>query len=147
MTTTFVTVKEHLAECFSQQRYDGSYHGADGFRTPESEEASESFRRVSFDKIQWSQVHGDFKDPAKRVLFTPYPHWAELYDCCRLIVKANIDLNKSWSELTGQDHGGRDDSHAEETQHGCTKVVASDPEETTRRRLSGVPLTPLVVSH
>ncbi|MGD1025378.1 MAG: hypothetical protein ABR880_21555 [Candidatus Sulfotelmatobacter sp.] len=100
MTTTFVTVKEHLAECFSQQRYDGSYHGADGFRTPESEEASESFRRVSFDKIQWSQVHGDFKDPAKRVLFTPYPHWAELYDCCRLIVKANIDLNKSWSELT-----------------------------------------------
>ncbi|HWO35666.1 MAG TPA: hypothetical protein VNO32_43290 [Candidatus Acidoferrum sp.] len=100
MTTAYITVKEHLGDCFKQQRYDGGYHDSTGFRTPESEEASESFRRISVGKIQWPQVHGDFKDAAKRAMFDPYPNWAELYECCRLVVKANIELNKNWNELT-----------------------------------------------
>lgn len=95
-----ITVKEHLGECFKQARYDGSYHDSTGFRTASSEEAAESFSRISCGKIQWCQAHGDLKDAAKRVLFTPYPHWAELYEACRLIVQANIDLNKMWDEAT-----------------------------------------------
>lgn len=98
--TSYMTVKEQLGECFKQARYDGSYHDSTGFRTPASDEAAASFSRISFGKIQWPQAHGDLKDAAKRVLFTPYPNWAELYECCKLVVKANIDLNKSWDEQT-----------------------------------------------
>ena len=99
MTTLgHVTVKEHLGDCFKQQRYDGSYHDATGFRSPASDEAAESFSRISFGRIAWSQAHGDFKDAAKRVLFEPYPSWAELYESCRLVVREHIALNNSWNE-------------------------------------------------
>jgi hypothetical protein len=99
-TTAYVTVKEHFDGYFTQARYDGSYHSTDGFRTPESDEASASFYRLSAERIQWCQVHGDLKDAAKRALFEPYAHWPELYESCRLVVKATIELNKVWNEMT-----------------------------------------------
>ena len=102
MKTDYVTVEEHLGECFKQEHYDGSYHDSTGFGTPASDEASESFRRISYGRVAWPQAHGDFKDAAKRVLFEPYPNWTELYECSRLVVKATIDLDAdaAWNELT-----------------------------------------------
>ncbi|MFZ3276613.1 MAG: hypothetical protein WA182_06880 [Candidatus Sulfotelmatobacter sp.] len=100
MTTAYVYMNEHLAGCFKQERYDGSYHDATGFPTPEAEEAAASFRRLSADRIQWCQVHGDLKNAAKRVLFQPYRHWPELYESCRLVVKATLEMRptQDWNE-------------------------------------------------
>ena len=90
------TVKEWFAGSFTQPHYDGSYHDARGFRTAASEEASHSFAALTDSHIIWSQVHGNFKDATKRALFTPYPHWPELYDACQRVVRAHSELGTEW---------------------------------------------------
>lgn len=81
------TIKEQFRDYFTQARYDGSY-GTDA-----SVEARQSFSELTGGSIVWSQVHGDFKDVVKRGLFTPYPHWTELYDCVRIVLVQHAALN------------------------------------------------------
>jgi hypothetical protein len=88
-------VSEHMAGCFTLERYDGSYHDSNGFHTPASEEAQRSFYRLT-GCANWCQVHGDLKDATKRAIFDPYPHWPELYDSCKRVIKAHSDLKTEW---------------------------------------------------
>jgi len=81
------TVKEQFAEVFTEPDYDGSYH------TPLAESVRESFIELTGGCIVWTQVHGDFKNVVKRGLFEPYPHWAELYRCCRTVIEGHAALN------------------------------------------------------
>jgi hypothetical protein len=96
MKTETITVKEKFNGLFTQQRYDGSYHDATGFRTAASEEASRSFFALTDGAVVWTQVHGDFKDAAKRAMFAPYAHWPELYDALRSVIRAHGDLGTEW---------------------------------------------------
>ena len=84
---------EQFAHIFRYPTYDGSYHGANGFRTPASEEACGSFFELTHGNVVWSQVHGDFKSVVARGLFQPYEHWPELYECCRKIIEGHAALN------------------------------------------------------
>jgi hypothetical protein len=90
------TIKEQFEGLFTQERYDGSYHGADGFRTAASEEASSSFGALTGGRMQWCQVHGDVKNVVSRANFEPYPHWPELYDCCKRVLRAQTDLRRQF---------------------------------------------------
>jgi hypothetical protein len=84
-------VKEHFAGLFTGPDYDGSYHHDEW---PQNDrEARESFGVLTNGIVQWCQIHGDFKNAVKRADFEPYPYWAELYGCCRDILKAYADLN------------------------------------------------------
>jgi hypothetical protein len=89
-------VKDKMVGCFTQERYDGTYHDASGFRTEASEEAAHSFHEITAGLTNWCQVHGDVKDATKRALFDPYPHWPELYDSCKRVIKAHSDLKTEW---------------------------------------------------
>jgi hypothetical protein len=80
------TVAEQFSKVFQEPEYDGSYH------TPLAEAAHDSFCLLSNYRIQWPQVHGDFKNVVKRGLFTQYPHWRELYSCCRTILSGHAAL-------------------------------------------------------
>ena len=83
-----LTVKEHFADVFTAPAYDGSYH------TPIADYAEASFQKLTGDVyLNWCQVHGDFKNVVQRADFEPYPYWPELYDCCRRVLKAHVDLN------------------------------------------------------
>jgi hypothetical protein len=78
------TIAEEFAGCFQE-----SYNGAQEDRI-----GREDFMRVTDSRISWSQVHGDFKDLAKRGLFAPYEHWRELHECCGIAVRVAISLDK-----------------------------------------------------
>jgi hypothetical protein len=95
-TATHVTVKQKFNGLFTQEHYDGSYHDARGYRTEASEEACASFVALTDGAIIWTQVHGHLKDPVKRAMFTPYPHWTELYDAVRAVIRAHSDLGRDW---------------------------------------------------
>jgi hypothetical protein len=81
------TIKAQFRECFTQERYDGSY-GTDA-----SAEARQSFSELTGGSIVWSQVHGDFKNVTARCMFQPYQHWTELYDCVRVVLVQHAALN------------------------------------------------------
>jgi hypothetical protein len=70
--------------------YDGSYH------TPQADRARHDFDRLTDNRLLWTQVHGDFKDAAKRALFVPYPHWPELYQCCKDAVREHTALETQY---------------------------------------------------
>ena len=90
-----MSVKKQFEGCFEMTNYNGT-HG-----TPESHVARQDFSRLTNGAIMWAQVHGDFKDAAKRVLFTPYPHWSELYQSCRAVFKAHCDVDTQyWGPAT-----------------------------------------------
>jgi hypothetical protein len=91
------TVKEQFAGTFTADHYDGSYHDESGFRTAASDEASSSFSELTGGLLQWSQVHGNVKDVVRRAMFEPYPHWSELYDCCKRVIKEHVALNREFS--------------------------------------------------
>lgn len=82
----YTTVKEQFAEAFTAPEYDGSYG------TTQADDARRSFSELTDGRIMWTQVHGDFKNVVKRGLFTPYPHWSELYDCCRTVLGGHAAL-------------------------------------------------------
>jgi hypothetical protein len=84
------TVAEHFRGYFSSN-YDGSY------QTPQSDHARHDFDRLTNFRLIWSQVHGNFKDAAKRALFKPYRHWPELYECCRDAIREHAALETLYS--------------------------------------------------
>jgi hypothetical protein len=92
----YTTIKEQFAGTFTADRYDASYHDANGFRSTASEEASHSFSKLTAGRVNWSQVHGDFKNVVKRGLFEPYPHWPELYACCKAVLRGYADLHRQF---------------------------------------------------
>jgi|GEM_PF-5063318 len=90
-----MSVKQEFQSYFALTNYDGSYG------TEESHVARRDFSQLTNGAIMWSQVHGDFKDAAKRVLFTPYSHWPELYQSCRAVLKAHIAVDTQyWGPAT-----------------------------------------------
>jgi len=91
MNDEHVTIAEHFRGYFTEPTYDGSYG------TELAIPVSDSFERLTGSVyLNWSQVHGDFKSVVKRGLFDPYPHWAELYDCARRVIKGSSDLGHSF---------------------------------------------------
>jgi hypothetical protein len=85
----YKTVEEHFRGYFSST-YDGSYH------TPQSDRARLDFGQLTNLELDWAQVHGNFKDAAKRALFKPYEHWPELYECCRDAIREHSALETSY---------------------------------------------------
>jgi hypothetical protein len=81
------TVREHFREYFIEPTYDGCYNN------PASDIARQSFSELTNGLIMWAQVHGDHKDIIKRAEFRQYPHWSELYDCVRSVLKCHADLD------------------------------------------------------
>ena len=55
----YETVADHFHGYFGGN-YDGSYH------TPQADAARRDFDRLTDNCLMWTQVHGDFKDAAKR---------------------------------------------------------------------------------
>ncbi|MBZ5534001.1 MAG: hypothetical protein LAO20_21430 [Acidobacteriia bacterium] len=84
------TVEEHFRGYFTGD-YDGSY------QTPQADRARHDFDRLTGFRLIWAQVHGNLKDAAKRALFKPYPHWPELYECCRDAIREHIALETEHS--------------------------------------------------
>ena len=78
-----------LSEMF-KGHFENSYDGQQG-----DERARAEFMQLSNFHISWTQVHGDFKDLAKRVTFVPYPDWPQLYECCGLAIRAAIAEDKT----------------------------------------------------
>lgn len=83
---SFKTITEQFADRFIEASYDGSYGNE------RADAARRSFDRLTDSKLNWSQVHGDFKDAAKRALFEPYEHWPELYRACRDVLRQHQAL-------------------------------------------------------
>jgi hypothetical protein len=80
--------------------FEGSYDGS--YDTPEAEQPRADFIRLTNYQLMWAQVHGNFKDAAKRETFQPYPHWRELHDCCGRIVRQYAKDRAYWhGEITG----------------------------------------------
>jgi hypothetical protein len=79
-------IRDQFCECFTQSSYDGSY-GTDA-----AIEARQSFSELTAESVIWSQVHGDFKNVVARGMFQPYPHWAELYECARVVLAGHAAL-------------------------------------------------------
>ena len=87
-------VKDHFEGTFAPgSTYDGCYHT--DYERPD-EQAEESFRRLTFGRIIWTQVHGDYKNAVKSAMFQPYPNWPQLYECARDIVEQHRRLNTSF---------------------------------------------------
>jgi hypothetical protein len=86
MTDEHQKIADRFRGFFTAPMYDGSY-GTDA-----SDAARQSFSELTNCRIMWAQVHGDHKDPVKRATFEPYPHWTELYDCARSILKSHEEL-------------------------------------------------------
>jgi hypothetical protein len=84
------TVGEHFRGYFVGD-YDGSYG------TQKADQARRDFSRLTNLKICWSQVHGDFKNAAKRSVFVPYPHWPQLYEACRDSIRAHAEIGNWFS--------------------------------------------------
>jgi hypothetical protein len=84
-----ITVAARFAGYFNG-RYDGSYD------TRDAEQPRADFIRLTDFHIMWAQVHGQFKDAVKRELFTPYPHWTELHECCGRIVRQYASDGMYW---------------------------------------------------
>jgi hypothetical protein len=87
--TIYETVADHFQGYFGGN-YDGSYH------TPQADAARRDFDRLTDNRLLWTQVHGDFKDAAKRALFVQYPHWRELHECCCDSVREHSKLETQW---------------------------------------------------
>lgn len=87
---SYKTVTEQFAGTFLETTYDGSYG------TEESHAARRSFDRLTDYRLNWSQVHGDFKDVAKRALFESYEHWPELYRACRDVLHQHKALGTQY---------------------------------------------------
>jgi hypothetical protein len=83
------TVGEHFKGYFVGE-YTGSYH------TPEADRARHDFDKLTDSHLLWTQVHGDFKDAAKRALFVPYPHWRELHQCCKDAIREHTALGTQY---------------------------------------------------
>jgi hypothetical protein len=79
------SVTEHFQGFFTGT-YDGSYG------TPQSDQARRDFSQLTDYHLIWAQVHGDFKDAAKRALFQKYPHWPELYQACKDAIREHCTL-------------------------------------------------------
>ena len=92
ITEKHTTVQRALRRTlFTEPDYDGSYHTENN---PETDSAArESFRVLTNEALNWCQVHGDFKNAVKRAAYEPYPHWPQLYRCCRDVLKAHAELN------------------------------------------------------
>lgn len=85
-----VGVENRFAGHFMLAGYKGTYG------TNESAIARQDLAILTENLIVWSQVHGDFKDAAKRVLFQPYLHWPELYQCCKDVLREHIKLESAY---------------------------------------------------
>jgi hypothetical protein len=88
------SVEEHFRGYFENSSYDGSQ---------DDTRARHDFSRLTDNWILWTQVHGDFKDVAKRCLFEPYPYWHQLYLCCKQVVEQSSALGNQyqyWGPLT-----------------------------------------------
>jgi hypothetical protein len=85
------TLKDYFNGYFVGE-YDGSYG------TEESHQARRDFSQLTNCRIIWSQVHGDFKNAAKRALFQPYPYWPELYQACKDAIRAHVELDTTYSD-------------------------------------------------
>lgn len=84
------TVAEYFKGFFTKN-YDG------GFGWPQDIVGREDFDRLTYGRIIWTQVHGDFKDAAKRALFNPYPYWPELHKACRDVIREHAKLETEFS--------------------------------------------------
>jgi hypothetical protein len=89
------TIADHFARYFGSE-WDGQYHTDFRDRTPGEVAAREDFCQLTNNAIIWTQIHGDFKNAAKRATFTPYPHWAKLHECCRDAVREHSALGDDW---------------------------------------------------
>ena len=89
MWNEYKTVAELFSGFFAGS-YDGSFH------TPQADRARHDFDRLTAYRLIWTQVHGDFKDAAKRALFQPYRYWPELYDSCRAAIQAHTELETQY---------------------------------------------------
>jgi hypothetical protein len=86
------TVADHFAGYFTLDRYDGSHNYERKRGTPQyvmEEKARLDFYRLIPEHFSWTQVHGDLKTEWKKATFTPYPHWPELYESCKLAIAAH----------------------------------------------------------
>jgi hypothetical protein len=83
------TVGDHFQGYFTGT-FDGSYG------TSQADRARHDFDRLTNNWLLWTQVHGDFKDAAKRAVFVQYPHWSELYECCRDAIREHAVLETQW---------------------------------------------------
>jgi len=89
------TVKTYFEGTFEPgSTFDGSYHTDTDWSR--DEKARESFTRLTYSRLNWCQVHGDFKNAVKAAMFQPYPHWAQFYECARDIVEQHRRLNTSF---------------------------------------------------
>ena len=80
-------VSEHFAGYFQLPVYNGEYGTASGYQPPAARVAGRDFEQLTDCCLVWTQVHGDYKDAALRATFQPYPHWTELYQCCKDILR------------------------------------------------------------
>jgi len=89
MGERYETVADHFRGHFTGD-YDGSYG------TNKSHAARRDFNQLMDLRLNWAQVHGDFKDVVKRAMFQPYPHWPELYQCCRDVIREHEKLETQY---------------------------------------------------
>jgi hypothetical protein len=83
-----------MGDITNTDKFAGTFEGVyDG--SQDNEAARYSFVALTNYRIIWTQVHGDFKNAAKVVLFEPYPHWRELHECCGLVVRAAVKMDKT----------------------------------------------------
>lgn len=75
---------------FFQGFFTGTYDGSYG--NSQSDCARHDFDRLTDYRASWTQVHGDFKDVAKRAIFQPYRHWAELHQACKDAIREHTAL-------------------------------------------------------
>ncbi len=80
-------VSEHFAGYFQLDTYSGEYGSASGYQPPAARIAGHDFDRLTNNVLVWTQAHGDSKDAAARATFQPYPHWPELYQCCKDVLR------------------------------------------------------------
>jgi hypothetical protein len=81
--TTWSTLEEKFRGCFER-----IYRGNQDDRAARYE-----FGLLTNNHILWTQVHGDFKDLAKRLKFEPYPHWTKLHECCGHAIREAIKMD------------------------------------------------------
>lgn len=79
---------------FFQGFFTGTYDGSYG--TPQADRVRHDFDRLTDCHLMWSQVHGDFKNAAKRAVFQPYQHWPELYQCCKDAIREHAALGTTF---------------------------------------------------
>jgi hypothetical protein len=89
------TVADYFEGTFEPgSTYDGCYHTDSSH--PDAD-ARAAFERLTFQRLSWCQVHGDFKKAVTAALFEPYPNWPKLYECARDIVAQHRRLRTHFS--------------------------------------------------